>query len=449
MTRPCIGPSPKGGITSRRSNSLPRRLGRGRWTGIGLLRAYLFVGAMVLIIVSLLYTHSLVTRLEEEPKTLSRIFARFSAAATIPATENPELEIIFKEVVQRINFPVVLTDAQGIPRAWRKIGVDPQLVPDAVLDSLASVPGYSPPGDIGQMVRQIQRRVRSLDHEHKPIRMVVATSSGDSVVVGYVHYGESSVVRELRYMPMIQMGLIALFIAIGFIGFRTIKSNEERRIWVGMAKETAHQLGTPITSLMGWTALLAEKKNNDEAEPILQEMEEDLRRLKSVVTRFSHIGSTPKLEQAPVEPLLREVAAYFRRRLPQSGRVVTILEDYQALPRARINPELFGWAVENLVKNAADALDPSRSKGEIRLEALPSPGRSMIEVRVTDNGRGMTREEQRKIFAPGYTTKKVGWGLGLVLARRIVEDYHGGRLRVLESVPGVGTTMLVELPVSA
>jgi hypothetical protein len=194
---------------------------------------------------------------------------------------------------------------------------------------------------------------------------------------------------------------------------------------------------------------LAEKKNSDEAEHILQEMEEDLRRLKSVVTRFSHIGSTPKLEQAPVEPLLREVASYFRRRLPQSGRIVTILEDYQALPRARINPELFGWAVENLVKNAADALDPSRSKGEIRLEALPSPGRSMIEVRVTDNGRGMTREEQRKIFAPGYTTKKVGWGLGLVLARRIVEDYHGGRLRVLESVPGVGTTMLVELPVSA
>lgn len=405
---------------------------------------------MVLIIASLLYTHSLVARLEEEPKTLSRIFARFSAVATIPATENPELEIIFKEVIERINFPVVLTDAQGVPRAWRKIGVDPSSVPDAVLDSLSLVPGYEPPEGIGPVIQKIQREVRSLDREHEPIRMaMVDTASRDSIVVGYVHYGESSVVHELRYMPIVQLGLITLFIAVGFIGFRTIKANEERRIWVGMAKETAHQLGTPITSLLGWTALLADKESGASIGPILREVEEDLKRLKSVATRFSHIGSVPKLEKAPLEPLLRDVTAYFRRRLPQSGRAVAIAENVQPLPQVRFNQELLGWALENLVKNAADALEPSRSKGEIRLEARPSPDGDRIEIRVKDNGRGMTREEQRKIFVPGYTTKKVGWGLGLVLARRIIEDYHGGRLRVLESEPGVGTTMLVELPVTA
>jgi NtrC-family two-component system sensor histidine kinase KinB len=241
--------------------------------------------------------------------------------------------------------------------------------------------------------------------------------------------------------------LITLFIAIGFIGFRTIKANEERRIWVGMAKETAHQLGTPITSLLGWLALLAEKESGGSIGPILQEVEEDLKRLKSVATRFSHIGSVPKLEKGSLEPLLRDVTAYFRRRLPQSGRTATIEEDYQPLPQVRFNPELLGWALENLVKNAADALDPSRSRGKIRLEARPSFGGNRVEIRVTDNGRGMTREEQRKMFVPGYTTKKVGWGLGLVLARRIVEDYHGGRLRLQESEPGAGTTMLLELPV--
>jgi two-component system, NtrC family, sensor histidine kinase KinB len=399
-----------------------------------------------LVIASLFYTHSLVARLEEEPKTLSRIFARFSAAAAIPATQDPTLEGIIREVVQGINFPFVMTDIKGVPRAWRKIGVNPQLVPDAVLDSLSLIPGYEPPKEIGRIVQQIRRKVHSLDREHDPIRMMVTTTPGDSVVVGYVHYGESSLVHELRYMPMIQLGLITLFIAIGFIGFQTIKANEERRIWVGMAKETAHQLGTPISSLMGWTALLAEKKNWDETNSVLQEMEEDLRRLKSVATRFSNIGSVPKLEKASLEPLLREVAAYFRRRLPQSGRAVTVAEDYKALPPVYFNRELLSWALENLVKNAADALEPSRSKGEIRLEARSSQSGNTIELLVRDNGRGMTREEQRKMFAPGYTTKKVGWGLGLVLAQRIVEDYHGGRLRVLESEPGLGTTMLIELP---
>lgn len=362
---------------------------------------------MILIIASLLYTHSLVARLEEEPKTLSRIFARFSAAATIPATENPELEIIFKEVIQRINFPVVLTDAQGIPRAWRKIGVDPYSVPDVVLDSLSRTPGYGPPKEIAPVVQKIQRVVRSLDREHDPIRMAVMdTASGDSVVVGYVHYGESSVVHELRYMPMVQLGLITLFIAIGFLGFRTIKANEERRIWVGMAKETAHQLGTPITSLMGWMALLTDQRSSAEAEPILEEMEVDLKRLKSVATRFSHIGSVPKLERALLQPLLHDVAAYFRRRLPQSGKMVTIQEDYQPLPEIRFNRELLGWALENLVKNAADALEPSRSKGEIRLEARPSHSGDRIEIRVKDNGRGMTREEQRKILSRDIRPKR-------------------------------------------
>lgn len=407
------------------------------------------MGAVLLVLASLLYTHSLVVRLEEEPKTFSRIFAKFSAAAAIPATQDPALEGIIREVVQGINFPFVMTDVKGVPRAWRKIGVDPFSVSDAVLDSLSSVPDYRPPKDVNLLVQRIRNRVRSLDREHDPIQMVVATATGDSVVVGYVHYGESSVVHELRFMPMVQLGLISLFIAIGFIGFRTIKANEERRIWVGMAKETAHQLGTPISSLMGWIALLAEKKDGQEKESILAEMEEDLKRLQSVATRFSHIGSIPKLETAALEPLLRGVAAYFRRRLPQTGRSATIEEAYEAIPRAKINLELLGWALENLVKNAADALEPARSKGEIRLEAHLSPGGKTIEVLVCDNGRGMTRKEQRKIFAPGYTTKKVGWGLGLVLARRIVEDYHGGRLRVLESEPGRGTSMIVELPVDS
>jgi two-component system, NtrC family, sensor histidine kinase KinB len=445
-TKPCTVLSPKGGITFTRTNGLPRRVGRGRWTAIGLLRAYLFVGAVLLVLASLLYTHSLVVRLEEEPRTFSRIFAKFSAAAAIPATQNPALEGIIREVVQGIKFPFVMTDVKGVPRAWRKIGIDPYSVPDAVLDSLSSIPGYTPPENVDQLVQQIRNKVRSLDREHEPIQMVLATAAGDSVVVGYVHYGESSVVHELRFMPMVQLGLISLFIAIGFIGFRTIKANEERRIWVGMAKETAHQLGTPISSLLGWLALLAERKNGNESGPILIEMEEDLKRLNNVATRFSHIGSIPKLELSYLEPLLREVASYFRRRLPQSGRTVTISEEYEDLPRTKINSQLLGWALENLVKNAVDALDLVNSKGEIHLAARRGMGEKTIEILVSDNGRGMTREEQRKIFAPGYTTKKVGWGLGLVLARRIVEDYHGGSLRILTSEPGSGTTMLVELP---
>jgi NtrC-family two-component system sensor histidine kinase KinB len=406
-----------------------------RWSQVW--RAYLFIGALLLVAVSLVYTVGLIKRLESEPRIMSRVFARFCMTAALPepAGESPETGIIFEEVIQNINFPVVVTDLHGLPIAWRNIDTkgtefDQQVIPPDVAERwdelLPEEPFY-----------RLKQAIGELDHQNQPITMTLGQDTSNVVTV---HYGQPRVLRELRFIPIIQLVVVALFVWIGFIGFRTIKINEERAVWVGLAKEAAHQLGTPISSLMGWLALL--KEGGHPATDVVPEMEKDLSHLNRVLARFNQIGSIPKLVPVEVTKLTSESVDYFKRRVANMGKEIAFEENYQQTCEVALNPELFLWAVENLIKNAIDAIEGPG--GLIKVKVVRNGQK--LEITVEDNGRGINPKNQAKIFRPGFTTKTVGWGLGLSLVKRIIEDYHGGRIKLLSSRPGAGTAFLINLP---
>lgn len=401
-----------------------------RWTGIW--RSYLFVGATSLVLVSLIYSMSLIRKLEEEPRIMSRVFARFCMTAAVPEVvgDVPETGIIFEEIIQKINFPVVVTDKKGVPIAWKNIGVEPFTIAPEQSSDWDSLPVHSP-------LLAIKRSISELDAQNDPIPMMI---NSDSTVVGYVHYGHPKILKELSYIPFIQIGMIALFVWIGFIGFRAIKAGEERAVWVGLAREAAHQLGTPISSLMGWLTLL--KDGTKPVAEIVPEMENDLAHLEKVLNRFNQVGSIPKLAEVDINSLLHNAVTYFELRSVNMGKRIRFEEVYDSNPPIRVNKDLFTWAVENIIKNAIDAID--NDQGAISIKTSVSAKK--IDIIINDNGRGIMTGHQKKIFSPGFTTKALGWGLGLSLVRRIIEDYHRGRVRLVTSRPGQGSTFQITLP---
>ena len=419
-----------------------------RMTYPQLLKILVFVGGGLLVIGVFIFTHQLIGRLSREVATTSRVLARFCAQASFPATTDPQMRQIFSEVIATIDFPIVITDEKGIPRAWREVDVDPALVPAASIDSLTLGLPIAPV--IRARIERVQGRLAELDRKNAPIPMNV-----EGVNLGAVHYGEPPVLQRLRWMPFISFGGVALMLAIGLWGLTILRQAEHRMIWVGMAKETAHQLGTPLSSLMGWVELLKGSAGYAGSEPgvraaelseAVTEMERDLERLSKVAQRFSHVGSAPRLEPRDVTPMVRDVVHYMRRRSPRGSGQVVFRERYEPVPEVRLNGALIEWALENLIANALSALDKRPATIEVAVATRKDGG--AVEVVVSDNGRGMTPAQQRRAFEPGYTTRRRGWGLGLVLARRVVEDYHGGRLFIRSSVPGQGTTVVVSLPVA-
>jgi signal transduction histidine kinase len=396
-------------------------------------KSYIFLGAVIIALVSFVYTQSIIRRLEDASKTITRIYAEFYAKTGSPGAEmsSVETEIIFEEVIRKITIPVIFTDPRGVPTTWRNIGIDPD---EISREELADPDPENPSKALERLYRTITR----LDSENEPIALV----SGRKVYA-YLHYGESRAVRELRWAPLVQLVAVALFVIVGFLGFRAIRVAEENLIWAGMAKETAHQLGTPISSLMGWLELMKSSDPKKPAEEVAAEMQKDLDRLDAVVSRFNRVGSPPRFQRIDLKSLLAETAGYFRARLPKHGKKIEIREEYGPLPEMYVDRELFSWAVENLIRNSLDSM--SESSGTIDLSAAGSACGRFVDIRIKDSGRGMTRDEKRKAFLPGYTTKKFGWGLGLPLARRIVENYHSGQLLIEMSQPGKGTSFLIRM----
>ena len=421
-----------------------------RFGGKQLLRAGLFVAGSVLVAGVFVFTHLMVQRLSEEVTTTSGVLARFNAEASVLATRDPDVRRIFSEVVESLDFPIIITDTTGVPRAWQDVGVPHRQVGEDVLDSLSA--GLPVSDAMTTLINEVRANVVQLDRRHKPI--AVWQTRPDSVLIGYVHYGEPAVMSRLRWMPFMAVGGTGVLLLLGLSGLASIRQAEKRTIWVGMAKETAHQLGTPLSSLMGWVELLrghAETPTQGEVRipapelaETLDDMERDIERLSKVAQRFSHIGSAPQLQLQDVAPVVREAVQYVRRRIPQSQGVIEIRERYDEVPPINLNRELLEWAVENLISNALSALDKKPGVIEVSLERRAQT--EEVEIVVTDNGRGMSREQQRKAFEPGYTTKRRGWGLGLALARRVVEEYHAGRIGIRHSAPGEGTAMVIRFP---
>ena len=364
-----------------------------------------------------LYTQHIIHQLRNEARSLVEFYAQmYAKVAETPSDE--DLSFLFDQIIRKTNFPIIQTDTQNNPVGWKGIDVDP--------DDRSE-----------ETMQRVRRMVDRMDQEIDP----VPVKYGDTVL-NYLHYGDSGLIQQLRWLPSIEVGIIGLFILVGFIGYANIKRSEQRYIWVGMAKETAHQLGTPLSSLMGWLEVIRSEKRTD-IKRISEDMERDLQRLHQVTNRFSQIGSKPDLKEADVADVLREVAEYIRRRAPQMGRSVDIREVYEDVPSVGLNTGLFQWAVENVLKNALDAMDKEKGCIEIRLGREGSG--KCIYVDIQDNGKGIEPAVKKRIFKPGYSTKKRGWGLGLTLAKRIVEEYHGGKLYVKESRPKQGTTIRIEI----
>lgn len=260
----------------------------------------------------------------------------------------------------------------------------------------------------------------------------------------YVYYGESPTVRYLRYFPYIQLGLLGLLLSIAFVSYRTITKSEQSNLWVGMTKEAAHQLGTPLSSLYGWVELLREKKKDDDfTQRVCNELENDVSRLRGVADRFNKIGSEPELKRQKVSPILESVLDYMEQRLPKFGKNVEVHQELDKELQAEVNSDLFEWAIENIIKNAMDAIKSSATGTYVSVKLFRVEDEIHIDIK--DTGSGIDKKYQSQIFDPGYSTKKRGWGLGLSLTKRIIEEYHSGKLVLRDSEVGRGTTIGVVL----
>lgn len=391
----------------------------------------LLVAATVIVLGTLYYSQLLVSRLLQNERDVAALYARsLEFVANRPAenvTGQSDYSFIFDEVIRTIDFPMVLTDPQNRP--IRPYALYARNIP---IDT-----GLTDPEQEEFFVETIVE----LDAVHTPVRVALQ----DTIVLNYVHYGESPLITRLRWLPAIELGVAGLFILVGYVGFSYIKRNEQSNIWVGMAKETAHQLGTPLSSLMGWIEMMkTAAQDHPKQLTVLAEMENDLDRLEKVTERFSKIGSRPSLKEEDVGEVIRSVLAYFRQRLPSrfaQNRRIELKVSVEGDPKARINRELFEWVIENLVKNALEAME--ESDGSIAF-AVAGSG-SHVTIDATDTGKGIDIKIRKDIFRPGFSTKQRGWGLGLSLSKRIIETYHNGKLGVRESRPGKGTTFRIRL----
>jgi signal transduction histidine kinase len=384
-------------------------------------KGFLIVGIILIAFIFIYYTQVVISELKENSARVVNAYAKLWQLVALESTSGEEISLIFEEVIQKSKFPIVVTDAEGEPQAWREVGI------------LWDDTSY-------QSRERLKNIIRKMDREKKSIPIYYGESKENTM---YLHYGDPRIIARLRWMPLVQIGVVFLLGLVAFVSFRNIKRSEQRSIWVGMAKETAHQLGTPLSSLLGWLELLKEEyKDKDKGR--LEKMDKDIKRLEKIAKRFGQIGSLPELKPGQLNNIVSEVVSYFKTKLPHNGLGVNIKEELAPLAEVDINSDLIAWVVENLIKNSLQAVDPK--EGIIKVWTKMDHAQDVVLLGVTDNGKGIPSSEQKKIFTPGYTTKKRGWGLGLSLARRIVEEYHSGRIYLKESIPDIKTTFLVILP---
>jgi signal transduction histidine kinase len=384
----------------------------------------LLVTALVIVAGMLFYSQNLIERLLRKEREIIDLYVKSIEYVASEQSGAGDISFIFDEIIRAIDFPMVLTDSANNPiqplrTSARNIELDSTLTPQ-------------------QQEEYLKRIIAELDEQHGPIRAML----NDSTVLSVVHYGESELIRRLRWFPYIQFGLAGLFILVAYVGFSYIKRSEQSNIWVGMAKETAHQLGTPLSSLMGWLELLREHAaGNPSLNETIAEMSNDVERLNKVAARFSKIGSRPDLKEEDLAEVIQGVITYISRRLPTTGKTIDLAIVTPGVFRARINRELFEWVLENLMKNALDAIEEPTGRISFRIEQSGK----ITTIDVSDTGKGIDPKHHKDVFRPGYSTKKRGWGLGLSLSKRIIEDYHKGKLFVKHSAVGAGTTFRIRL----
>lgn len=388
------------------------------------IKIILLIIALLIAAGTLLYTQSLVNKLQEKEREIVELYARGIEYIANSSNPNEDITFLFDNIIKPIDFPLILTDANNKINIYNRTDIRNIEIDTALTDE-----------DLENFINQT---VIEMDETHSPIEVTYA----DSIILTKIHYGDSEHIKQLRYYPYVQILIAALFIILGYIGFSNIKKSEQSNIWVGMAKETAHQFGTPISSLMGWLEMLKiNYRDPDKVLDVTEEISNDVEKLSKITYRFSKIGSKPELFRINVTEELKKVTSYFERRLPQTGKSVELSITGDENACAQLNPELFEWVIENLIKNALDAIEIKT--GSIKMNVIET--KKGVEIEFADSGKGIDLSRRKDVFRPGYSTKKRGWGLGLSLSKRIIDGYHGGKIFVKSSVPGVGTTFKIVL----
>ncbi len=391
----------------------------------------LLVTGVMIIIGTLIYTQVLVSDILEREREIANLYAKAIEYIATDESISGEYNFVLSNVVnsKTINFPIVVTDAKSMEPTFTK-----NLELDTTLPKKVQI-------------ERIKKQVEEMDEINRPIKV----SFQDTLILSYVHYGQSKIVTRLKQLPIIQFIVAGIFIFLGYFGFNYIKRTEQSNIWVGLSKETAHQLGTPLSSLMGWNELIkAAASDPYKVTQLAGEMSNDIDRLSKIATRFSKIGSKPDLKPGNVHEIIAKVVKYFDIRIPSinkgtfedhSKKKIDLVINGLIDSTAYVNRELFEWVIENLTKNALDAIENSAGSITFNIEEKGNH----IFIDVTDTGKGIDLRFKKDIFRPGYSTKLRGWGLGLSLSKRIIETYHKGKLFVKESEPDKGTTFRIRL----
>jgi hypothetical protein len=381
-----------------------------QWTDrIRQVKIILVMAAVIIAVASLLVSHFLVRDLSVEERHRMEVWAQ-ALHALNKADETTDLSLVLSVMEGNNTIPVIVVNSEG--------GID----------------DYRNIKDIDESQEPIADNQNLKDYARRMIK------AGDTIRIGQqlVCYDDSIMLKRLSAWPYVQLGIVLIFVVVAIFALLSSKRAEQNKVWVGLSKETAHQLGTPVSSLMAWVEMLKEQYPDDD---LLPEMDKDVKRLQLIADRFSKIGSLPEPVDASMNDVLEHVIDYMDRRTSNQVQMIRRLPDHEVI--VKMNASLFEWVVENLCKNAVDAME---GKGTITLTLMDEDHRVAIEVQ--DTGKGIKKKDIANVFTPGFTTKKRGWGLGLSLAKRIVEEYHKGRIFVKQSEIGKGTTFRIEMPKS-
>lgn len=380
-------------------------------------KVVLTLTAVVIAAASLVVSHFLIRDLQRQELGNMEVWAEAMRSLS-RADETTDLNLVLKVINGNHFIPVVVLDERGDITTYRNLQIEAETAADSL--------------------QALQREVQAMKAAGRVIRMELSAELAEYTAGRehiYIYYDESAILKRLASYPYVQLGVVGLFVLMAIYALLSSKRAEQNKVWVGLSRETAHQLGTPISSLMAWTEMLRETYPDDE---LLPEMSNDVKRLELIAERFSKIGSQPELKEVNLQEVIQRVADYISRRASDKINLTCSFPD--DCTKVRICPPLFEWVIENLCKNAIDAM-----AGEGSITIYVYHHGPHIAIDVADTGKGISKKHFRTVFRPGFTTKKRGWGLGLSLAKRIIEEYHGGRIFVKESDPGRGTTFCILL----
>ena len=384
-----------------------------QWTDrIRQVKIFLVLAAVVIAVTSLVISNIFVKDLAKEERNKMEVWAEAMRSFNM-ADETTDLGLVLKVMNENHTIPVIVLDSNGTPQICRNLEMRNISEKDSI------------------------QYVKQLGHNLFNAGRYIRISLDDANKYAYIDvcYDDSTILKRLAYYPYVQLGVVLIFVVVAIFALLTSKRAEQNKVWVGLSKETAHQLGTPISSLMAWTEILKENYPDDD---LIPEMDKDVKRLQLIADRFSKIGSLPEPVPSSLNDVVDHVIDYMDRRTSSKVLITKRFPNEDIV--VNLNASLFEWVIENLCKNAVDAME---GEGHITIDVKDSPERAIIEV--TDDGKGIKKKDIGSVFKPGFTTKKRGWGLGLSLAKRIVEEYHKGRIFVKRSEVGVGTTFRIEI----